>query len=218
MSRGFRIFPLVTLLAGVLAATGPASGALVSLGGQVNDDPANMIDPSQDAGLVDVAGGTVVAGNKTVPWATFEQKVGRSQQIFVRAFKNGQWVTQGSPASLNIDPTAEAEAPSIDFAGAGRTVPWVAWYEPNRNFGAPTNIFASRFSASANKWLPSGQDRADGAQVPSLNIHTDRTAENPSVAGGATVAGNDPVPWIIWEENDGPIDDDSRPRSSSRKV
>jgi hypothetical protein len=209
MSRGFRILPLVTLLAGVLAATCPASGALVSLGGQVNDDPANMIDPSQDAGLVDVAGGTVVAGNKAVPWATFEQKVGRSQQIFVRAFKNGQWVTQGSPASLNIDPTVEAEAPSIDFAGAGRTVPWVAWYEPNRNFGDPTNIFASRFNAGANRWLPSGQDRADGAQVPSLNIHTNRTAENPSVAGGATVAGADPVPWIAWEENDGPVDDDS---------
>jgi hypothetical protein len=215
----------VTLLAGVLAATCPASGALVPLSGQVNDDPANMIDPSQDAGLVDAAGGTVVAGNKAVPWATFEQKVGRSQQIFVRAFKNGQWVTQGSPASLNIDPTVEAEAPSIDFAGAGRTVPWVAWYEPNRNFGdqvgvctggnpivctaPPTNIFASRFNAGANRWLPSGQDRADGAQVPSLNIHTNRTAENPSVAGGATVAGNDPVPWIIWEENDGAVDDDS---------
>src|SRR5437879_930741 len=212
MSRGFRILRLVTLLGGVLAATCPASGALVSLGGQVNDDPANMIDPSQDAGLVDVAGGTVVAGNKAVPWATFEQKVGRSQQTFVRAFKNGQWVTQGSPASLNIDPTVEAEAPSIDFAGAGRTVPWVAWYEPNRNFGDPTNIFASRFNAGANRWLPSGQDRSDGADIPSLNIHTNRTAENPSVAGGATVAGNDPVPWIIWEENDGAADDASSPR------
>ncbi len=219
MIRGFRVLRLATLLAGVLAATRPASGAVVSLAGQVNDDAANMIDPSQDAGLVDVAGGTVVAGNKTVPWATFEQKVGRSQQIFVRAFKNGQWVTQGSPASLNIDPTAEAEAPSIDFAGAGRTVPWVAWYEPNRNFdvgdgqglvqASPTNIFASRFNPGANKWLPSGQDRANGALVPSLNIHTDRTAENPSVAGGATVAGADPVPWIVWEENDGPVDDDS---------
>jgi len=84
-----------------------------------------------------------------------------------------------------------------------------AWYEPNRNFGDPTNIFASRFNAGANRWLPSGQDRANGAQVPSLNIHTNRTAENPSVAGGATVAGNDPVPWIIWEENDGPVDHDS---------
>src|SRR5690242_14939388 len=213
MKRTLRTLGLATMLAGTLASACPASAAFVSLpsnGAQVNDDAVNSIDPNQDAGLVDVAGGTVVAGNKAVPWATFEQKVGRaSQQIFVRAFKNGAWVTQGSPASLNIDPTAKAEAPSIDFAGAGRTVPWVAWYEPNSHFGGPTNIFASRFNAGANRWLPSGQDRADGAQVPSLNIHTNRTAENPSVAGGATIAGNDPVPWIVWEENDGPIDDNS---------
>ncbi len=212
MKRALHLLRLATLLGGIMAWACPARGAPISLpsnGAQVNDDPANAIDPNQDAGLVDVAGGTVVAGNKAVPWATFEQKVGRSQQIFVRAFKNGAWVTQGFPASLNIDPTVEAEAPSIDFAGAGRTVPWVAWYEPNSHFGDPTNIFASRFNAGANRWLPSGQDRADGAQVPSLNIHTNRTAENPSVAGGATVAGADPVPWIIWEENDGPFDDDS---------
>src|SRR5205814_8203736 len=37
----------------------------------------------------------------------------------------------------------------------------------------------------------------------SLNVHTLRTAENPSVASGAAIAGNDPVPWITWEENDG---------------
>ncbi len=213
MKRRLRTLGPATMLAGILAS--PASAAFVSLpssGAQVNDDAANSIDPKQDAGLVDVAGGTVVAGNVQVPWATFEQKLGDSQQIFVRAFKNGAWVTQGSPASLNIDPTVEAEAPSIDFAGAGRTVPWVAWYEPSFHFGDPTNIFASRFNAGANRWLPSGQDRSDGADIPSLNIHTNRTAENPSVAGGATVAGNDPVPWIIWEENDGAADDAYSPR------
>src|SRR5437764_1384937 len=210
MTRALNTFGLVTILVGALVLAPPASAAFVSLpanGAQVNDDPPNSIDPNQDAGLVDVAGGTVVAGKVQVPWATFEQRLGSSQQIFVRAFKNGAWVTQGSPASLNIDPTVEAEAPSIDFAGAGRATPWVAWYEPNANFGDPTNIFASRFNAGANRWLPSGQDRAAGALVPSLNIHTDRTAENPSVAGGATVAGNDRVPWIVWEENDGSADD-----------
>jgi hypothetical protein len=215
MKRALHTLGLATMLAGTLGWVSPASAALVSLpssGAQVNDDPANGIDPNQDAGLVDVAGGTVVAGNVQIPWATFEQKSGRSQQIFVRAFKNGAWVTQGSPASLNIEADVEAEAPSIDFAGAGRTVPWVAWYEPNSHFGDPTNIFASRFNAGANRWLPSGQDRTDGAQVPSLNIHTNRTAENPSVAGGATVAGADPVPWIIWEENDGSVVDDASPR------
>src|SRR5438093_5839770 len=210
MKRTLCTLGLATMLGGTVVSAPPASAAFVSLpssGAQVNDDAANSIDPKQDAGLVDVAGGTVVAGNVQVPWATFEQKIGDSQQIFVRAFKKGAWVTQGSPASLNIDPTVEAEAPSIDFAGAGRTVPWVAWYEPNFHFGDPTNIFASRFNAGANLWLPSGQDRSDGAHLPSLNIHTDRTAENPSVAGGATRAGNGPVPWVTWEENDGVASD-----------
>src|SRR5213594_995051 len=190
---------------GVLLAGQAALAAFLPLpanGSQVNNDVANAIDPNQDAGVSDVAGGTLTAGKVQVPWATFEQKTGDSQQIFVRAFKNGAWVTQGFPASLNIDPTAEAEATSIDFAGAGRTVPWVAWYEPISAFGWPTNIFASRFNAAANVWLPSGQGKGPG-HLPSLNMHTLRTAENPSVAGGAAVAGNDPVPWVTWEENDG---------------
>jgi hypothetical protein len=205
-ARRFPLMVAALAAASALVATPPARAAFLPLpatGAQVNDDPANSIDPSEDAGVADVAGGAVTAGKVQVPWATFEQKVaGGEQQIFVRAFKNGAWVTQGFPASLNIDPTVEAEAPSIDFAGAGRTVPWVAWYEPSAAFGWPTNIFASRFNAAANVWLPSGQGKGPG-HLPSLNMHTLRTAENPSVAGGAAVAGNDPVPWVTWEENDG---------------
>src|SRR5439155_459406 len=187
----------LTAASALLAA--PAAHAaflpLPATGAQVNDDPVNSIDPSEDAGVADVAGGTLTAGKVQVPWATFEQRVaGGGQHIFVRAFKNGAWVTQGFPASLNIDPTEEAEAPSIDFAGAGRTVPWVAWYEPHATLGWPTNIFASRFNAAANLWLPSGQAR--GGHLPSLNIHVLRTAENPSAAGGAAVA------WVVWYEED----------------
>jgi hypothetical protein len=173
-------------------------------GDQVNDDPPNGIDPTQDAGVSDVVGGSLAAGGARVPWASFEQKTNSSQQIFVRAFKKGKWVTQGFPASLNLDPSKTAEDPAIDFAGADRTVPWVSWYEPNGHFtGGKTNIFASRFNSSSNLWLPSGQDRANGAQIPSLNIHTDRSAEEPSVAGGATISGNNPVPWVVWRERDG---------------
>src|SRR5437667_11626554 len=205
-ARRFPLMVAALAAASALVATPPARAAFLPLpatGAQVNDDPANAIDPGQDAGVSDVTGGAVTAGKVQVPWATFEQKVaGGEQQIFVRAFKNGAWLTQGFPASLNIDPTVEAEAPSIDFAGAGRTVPWVAWYEPSAAFGWPTNIFASRFNAGANVWLPSGQGKGPG-HIPSLNMHTLRTAEHPSVAGGAAVAGNDPVPWITWEENDG---------------
>jgi hypothetical protein len=196
---------LLAVLA-VLAVAGTASAALLGLpsnGSQVNDDPAAGIDPAQDAGLSDAVGGSLVAGGGRVPWGTFEQKRGSAQLIFTRAFKDGRWTTQGG--ALNIDPTVEAEAPSIDFAGPGRTVPWDAWYEPNSHLsgGTPTQIFASRFSAATKTWIPEGQDRAPSSKVPSLNINTDRTAENPSVAGGTTVAGNAPTPWVTWEENDG---------------
>jgi hypothetical protein len=207
--RRRRVAPAV--LVAVLAITGTASAAVVGLpsdGTQVNDDPAVGIDPNQDAGASDVVGGSLVPGAPNVPWAAFEQKTGTSQQIFVRAFKNGRWVTQGR--SLNIQANQEAEAPSIDFAGIGRKVPWTAWYEPNSNLpGAKKNIFASRFNAAANAWVPEGQDRTAGLGVPSLNIHTDRTAENPALAGGAAVAGNDPVPWVAWQEKDGAATDDA---------
>ena len=39
--------------------------------------------------------------------------------------------------------------------------------------------------------------------LPSLNINVTRDAENPAVVGGAAVAGNDPVPWVAWQELDG---------------
>src|SRR5436309_8747868 len=159
-SRLRRTIAGLAVLSVLLAAPATRAGflPLPANGSQVNNDLANAIDPNQDAGVSDVTGGAVTAGKVPVPWATFEQKAADGeQQIFVRAFKNGAWVTQGSPASLNIDPTEEAEAPSIDFAGTGRTGPWVAWYEPSATSGWPTNIFASRFNVAANRWLPSGQ-------------------------------------------------------------
>ena len=62
------------LVAGALALRAPAHAALAPLpsdGSQVNDDPANSIDPNQDAGVSDVTGGAVTAGKLEVPWATF---------------------------------------------------------------------------------------------------------------------------------------------------
>ena len=133
--RLFSSFVAALTVAGGLLATPPALASFLPLpidGTQVNDDPANSIDPTKDAGVSDVTGGALTAGKVPVPWATFEQKVADgSQHVFVRAFKNGSWTTQGFPASLNVDPIVEAEGPSIDFAGANRTVPWVAWYEPH---------------------------------------------------------------------------------------
>jgi hypothetical protein len=201
MRRG-AAFAAVALTTLGLAATAGASLQQLPPGAQVNDDRAAGIDPGRDAGVSDVVGGSLAAGGVRVPWAAFEQQTTGKQQIFVRAFKNGAWKTQG--ASLNIERNQDAEAPSIDFAGAGRTVPWTAWYEPNSHLpGGKTNIFASRFAAAQNTWIPEGQDRAPNSKVPSLNIHTNQEAENPALAGGAVTAGNDPVPWVAWQEKDG---------------
>ena len=87
-----------------MLATG-AWGAFVGLpagGGQVNDDIALGIDPIQNAGISDIAGGSLAAVAPNVPWVTFEQKSGPATHIFVRAFKNGAFATQGQ--SLNINP------------------------------------------------------------------------------------------------------------------
>lgn len=95
----------------VLLGGGSAIADLVGLpanGAQVNNDPANGIDPNQSAGQSDVVGGSLT-GEARIPWATFEQKSGSSQQIFVRAFKGGQWVTQGQ--ALNLDPNAKPKHP-----------------------------------------------------------------------------------------------------------
>ncbi len=59
-------------------------------------------------------------------------------------------------------------------------------------------------NAKQNEWLFAGQGRGGGAsgqhRSRRSNIHTNRDAENPSVAGGATGPGNHRVPWVAWEE------------------
>jgi hypothetical protein len=215
----------------VLASAGSAL-ALQGLppGGQVNNDLAAGINPAQsvsgeDPTNADVVGGALTAGKVAVPWAVFRQTeaAGAKDQIFSRSFAAGAWTTRGNgtvngsssaaptfSGSLNFDQGQDGEAPSIDFAGAGRTVPWATWYEntTGASFGA-NNIFASRFDntgdANQGKWILSGQPRGLGGtnpvQVPSLNIHTNKNAENPSVAGGTTTPGGNPGPWVTWQED-----------------
>src|SRR5262249_62309750 len=71
--------------ASALLATPPIHAAFLPLpasGAQVNDDPANSIDPSEDAGVSDVAGGAVTAGKGQVPGGTVEQNgAGRAPHV-----------------------------------------------------------------------------------------------------------------------------------------
>ena len=159
-----------------------------------------------------------------MPWAVFrQQEAGAQDQVFSLSFATGVWTTRGngtvggrssgSPsfaASLNFDQGQDGEAPSIDFAGTGRTVPWATWYENTTGSGfGRNNIFASRFDntgdANQGKWIFSGQGRGTAGgnvPVPSLNIHTNQAAENPSVAGGSALDPTHPGPWFAWQETD----------------
>jgi hypothetical protein len=201
-------------------------------GGQVNDDLAAGINKTISvSGLsptnADVVGGALTAGKPAVPWAVFRQQETNGappprDQIFSRSFAAGAWTTRGqgtvggvssaSPkfkGSLNFNQGQDGEAPSIDFAGTGRTVPWSTWYENVNGTGfGNNNVFASRFDntgdANQNKWIFGGQSRGvaggTAVRVPSLNIHTNLNAENPAVAGGSAVDPTKPGPWVTWQE------------------
>jgi hypothetical protein len=237
-SRRTRVAIAGTLVA--LAAAGSAEAfQALPLGGQVNDDLAAGINKAISVGgdeptNADVVGGALVAGKPNVPWSVFRQQENggadapAADQIFSRSFANGAWTTRGNgtvggrssaaptfKGSLNFDQSSDGEAPAIDFAGAGRTVPWATWYEntSGAGFGAD-NVFASRFDntgdANQGKWIFGGQARGTGGgsvQIPSLNIHTNESAENPSVAGGSAADATKPGPWITWQETDNlPVD------------
>jgi hypothetical protein len=229
-SRRGRI-ALATTVAALATAGSAAAFQALPPGSQVNDDPAAGINKAisvsgEDPTNADLVGGALTAGKPAVPWAIFRQRETNgaeppADQVFVRSFANGAWTTRGdgtvggrsstSPqfrGSLNFDQGQDGEAPSIDFAGAGRTVPWATWYENTKGAGfGKNNVFASRFDntgdANQGKWICAGQSRGNGGSnpdVPSLNIHTDQDAENPSVAGGSAVDPTKPGPWITWQE------------------
>ena len=213
--RAAAVASTLALVVGVSSA-----GAAFVIGPQVNDDPAAGIDPNKPLSSEnpdsDAVGGALAAGAVNVPWSIFRQTTTGKDQIFVRSFSGGVETTRGigtvggrssaSPfrASLNFDQGQDGEAPEIDFAGAGRTVPWATWYEDTTGAGFNNNnIFASRFDSASGNWIFAGQGRGNGGtgpQVPSLNIHTDQDAENPSVAGGSAVDPTKPGPWVTWQE------------------
>lgn len=140
--------------------------------------------------------GSLFAGAEYIPWATWAEKQGTTQQIFVSRYDQGKFEFAGG--SLNIHQNVVAEKPSIDFAGPSRTIPWVAWYEPSPGFGNVKQVFASRFNKDTGLWTPAGKDR--GGNEPSLNIHTNKNAEDPILVGASANPDNAPVPWVCWSE------------------
>ncbi|HEY1833205.1 MAG TPA: hypothetical protein VGG08_02115, partial [Solirubrobacteraceae bacterium] len=167
---------------------------------------AFMALPSASAGVsgdgpanADLVGGSTSAGHVLEPWAIYRQLEagGAKDQVYVRSFAGGAWTARGG--ALNFDPSEDAEEPSLDFAGPGRTEPWASWYEQTTGTGFnAANVFASSFEVAQDKWVFAGQSR--GAGVPSLNIEIDEQAEDPSLAGGSTSEPANPKPWVAWQE------------------
>lgn len=168
-----------------------AVGQFVQLGDSLNHDK-NAAGTDQN-----IAYGTLFPGAEYITWATWAEKQGNTQQIFVSKQNGDKFESVG--ASLNIHTNVVAEKPSIDFAGQNRAVPWVTWYEPSPGFGNKKQVFVSRFNADSGLWVPSGQDR--GGNEASLNIHTQEDAEDPILAGGSADPTAPPSPWVCWQED-----------------
>lgn len=169
----------------------PAAADFAQLGQALNRDKTAAATDQQ------MTIGSLQAGNPGVAWATWAEAQGNTQQIFVSRQSGDQF--EAVAASLNIHSNVVAEHPGIDFAGPDRSVPWVAWYEPSPGFNNQDQVFASRFNAASQLWTPAGQDR--GSNEPSLNIHTNKSATDPSLVGGTVDPTKNPAPWVCWQED-----------------
>ena len=151
----------------------------------------------------------------------------------MRSFASGNWTTRGSGrwAGLQLQPDVlrarststrpRMVRPRRSTSRAPGTVPWATWYEGRRRgFAADTFREPVR---QHRRCEPGGLDlpgRAAGtapARCPSLNINTNQDAENPAIAGGTT-AGNNPGPWITWQETDSAPVSGRRSSSTSRRA
>src|SRR5262249_36292950 len=134
----------------VAAAATPAATAAAAKGFTLIGKPINR-DASQAALSPSLALGALNPDDPIYPWVAWAENTnGGKRQIFVSELVEDVFAPEG--AALNIDSKADADGPSIGFAGAGQHVPWVAWSEPSASFGGLTQIFASKFIAASTKW------------------------------------------------------------------
>src|SRR5436309_6275255 len=155
---------------------GPAARAaflpLPANGSQVNNDVANAIDPNQDAGVSDVAGGTLTAGKVQVPWVTWEENDGVAsdttlRQIFVaKAFKQA---------------TAGAACPDGTKPAGGNNENGFCWQQVGLDRLDPDS--------------PTSLDKGD----PTLNVDPTRAGVEPDIA---FTGKDDTVVWVVWYEED----------------
>ena len=115
----------------------------------------------------------------STPYIAWHERSEFSRSIHVSHWSGSAWIPVGS-SPLNVDPTREATAPKIAFAGA---VPYIAWQEAG---AAASQIYVKRWNGAA--WV---QDAAG-----SLNVDASKHAAAPAIA----IAGT--TPYVAWEEQE----------------
>ena len=197
----------------------------------------------EDPTNADVVGGALTAGKPAVPWAVFRQQetngsppparpdlrsLVRGRRLDDAGQRHGRRALERQPdcsaarSTSTRNRTARRRRSTSREPGARS--PGRPGMRTRREPASPTNnVFASRFDntgdANQGKWIFGGQSRGTGGgsvPVPSLNIHTDQAAENPSVAGGSAVDPTKPGPWVTWQETTDHAGRTARTRSSSR--
>ena len=190
----------LALASSAFAAFAPLPGS----GAQVNDDPANSIDPSQSAGVVDAAGGTVVAGNVQVPWAAFEQRTGR-RPADLRARLQGRPVGDpGLPGLAQPRPDQGGRGP-VDRLRRRRSYDALgelvrAQRQPPRRRDQHLREPLQRGRQRLAAFGPGPHRRLPGPVAE--HQHRPRGRE-PGRGRRRATAGADPVPWVAWQEFDG---------------
>jgi len=144
--------------------------------------------PNQDAGVLRRRRPYGQGGNVQVRGRPSSRRAGTASRSR-SALQERRLGDQGFPASLNID-RRRRRRPSIDFAGAGRTVRG-SRYEPNAAFGHRRTSSRAASTRAANSGCPRAGTARRKPLRRSTSIPTAR--RDPSVAGGAAVAGADPV-------------------------
>ncbi len=233
-------------LAGTVAVLASAGSALalqgLPPGVQVNSDAAAGINPAlnvsgEEPTNADVVGGALTAGKVAVPWSIFRQATASGQGPDLLALVCGRrlddaWRRDGRRTleRLDGDPRLAELRPGPGRRGSGDRL---RRRGPDRAVGHLVRKHdqhrrdvqreqhlrqpVRRHPEQVGVRRPGSRHwRRGTTPVPSLNIHTNRDAENPSVAGGTTAPGGNPGPWITWQEKSERRHRATPTRSSSR--
>jgi Bacterial Ig-like domain len=129
---------------------------------------------------------SIALNSSGFPVVTWEESDGTHFNIYVKRWNGTSWVQFGS-SSLNIDPTKDAQNPSIALDSSGN--PIISWDEFGAGFAVSTfNVYVKRWNGTS--WVQIGPTF--------LDVNTDQAATKSSVKVNSS--GN---PIVSWNEDDG---------------